>query len=1075
MFTRFFYQVLSEISNFICGNANKSEIIYSEFMEHKSKQIFRLRVCSGYRCVCLSVFLGVTSILLWPGQVMGNRTGGSKQSVPQEQRVIRGRVTDSNGVPIVGANVWVKGTTVGVATDVYGDYSLRVGPEAKLLNASFVGYVPAEKGLVPGVEVYNFSLQPESRNLDEVVVVGYGTTRLKDLTGAVSSVNAGQLEKEPVMNVASALQGKAPGVQVSMASAKPGEPAKIRVRGSTSLEGTNEPLYVIDGIPVEQADMIAINPDDIQSVDILKDASAAAIYGSRAANGVVLITTKRGMQSEQTQFNLRYFTNFDTQIENFRILNADQFRDVMMNAAVNTLKVDPTNKTALSIKEGTILRDDSTDWYKLLSQKAYTNNVELSVRGGSTKLKYFTSFGMSFQNGVLKGDDLKRYTGRINLDWDVSSVFKFGTNISLAYTDQALEGQGLWQIKQFRPDIPVYAEDGSYYKIGTTDNPVAKTKITNKRDAYRLNGTVFGELQLVRGLKVRSALSLAKSFNFSRQYYPSFLQEGNNYNSYSGRAVEGSSESVRTLWDNTLSYQGTFKDIHTLDALFGVSFERYKTDNFDATGVDFPMDRILTNLSSATTPYDVGGDGSQNGLVSVFGRFNYKLMEKYLFTFTARFDGSSKFGSHNRFGFFPSGAIAWKLDQESFMKDAEEVNELKFRVSAGVTGTQNIGNYNNKDLYGPNDFLGKPGIVPTTLGNDDLRWERTKQVDVAVDYAFWDYRLSGSVGWYYKNTNDLLWYIQFPLSLQPFQGMYKNVGRVHNKGFEWLLNAKIFRDTEVKWDLSFNLSVNRNKVKSLVSEGSQNWAGRGVVQGSGTEVLAEGYPVGAVLGYLTDGIFQSQEQINEYNLRAQELSGGTAKYYYSSTTKPGQIIYRDVNGDGYVSVKDRVIIANPEPKFQGGFSSDVTWKGLSLYLMFTYSAGAERLYNNTLQNISGSLNNLIDYNLYNRWSEENTSSVLPALYVDDPVPATNNLSVHKASYLKLSHLRLQYNLPVLWNAKYYKGGQVYFAVANLFTITRYPGIDPASVGSATANYGGNYDSDIYPGVRSYTIGLRLNF
>ena len=288
------------------------------------------------RCVCLSVFLGVTSILLWPGQVMGNRTGGSKQSVPQEQRVIRGRVTDSNGVPIVGANVWVKGTTVGVATDVYGDYSLRVGPEAKLLNASFVGYVQAEKGLVPGVEVYNFSLQPESRNLDEVVVVGYGTTRLKDLTGAVSSVNAGQLEKEPVMNVASALQGKAPGVQVSMASAKPGEPAKIRVRGSTSLEGTNEPLYVIDGIPVEQADMIAINPDDIQSVDILKDASAAAIYGSRAANGVVLITTKRGMQSEQTQFNLRYFTNFDTQIENFRILNADQFRDVMMNAAVKT-------------------------------------------------------------------------------------------------------------------------------------------------------------------------------------------------------------------------------------------------------------------------------------------------------------------------------------------------------------------------------------------------------------------------------------------------------------------------------------------------------------------------------------------------------------------------------------------------------------------------------------------------------------------------------------------------------------------------------------------------------------------
>ena len=332
---------------------------------------------------------------------------------------------------------------MGVATGVNGDYTLRVGPDAKSLNASFIGYSQAEKNILPGVDVYNFTLISEARKLDEVVVVGYGTTRLQDLTGAVSSIGAADLEKEPVMNVASALQGKAPGVQVSMASAKPGEPVRIRVRGATSLEGTNEPLYVIDGIPSEQDDMIAINPDDIQSIDILKDASAAAIYGSRAANGVVLITTKRGIQSEKPQLNVKYFTNFDTQIENFSILNANQFRDVITTAAFNTLRVDPTDKTAINIVTGTILKDANTDWYKLLSQKAYTNSVELSVRGGSSKLKYFTSFGMSFQNGVLKGDDLRRYTGRINLDWDITSALKFGTNISLAYTDQAEEGQGL--------------------------------------------------------------------------------------------------------------------------------------------------------------------------------------------------------------------------------------------------------------------------------------------------------------------------------------------------------------------------------------------------------------------------------------------------------------------------------------------------------------------------------------------------------------------------------------------------------------------------------------------------------
>ena len=354
--------------------------------------------------IWLSVAFGMVWLLLLPGQSVARVPGSrDKQQNAETLRVVHGKVTDENGAPIVGANVWIKGTMVGVATDVNGDYTLRINPEAKTLSASFIGYSEAEKTIMPGIEVYNFTLKPEARKLDEVVVVGYGTTRLRDLTGSVSSVGAADLEKEPVMNVASALQGKAPGVQVSMASAKPGEPVKIRVRGSTSLEGTNEPLYVIDGIPAEQADMIAINPDDIQSIDILKDASAAAIYGSRAANGVVLITTKRGIQNEKPQLNLKYFTNFDTQIENFSILNANEFRNVMMDAAINTLKVDPTNETALSIKEGTILKDADTDWYKLLSQKASTNSVELSVRGGSSRLKYFTSFGMSFQNGIPGG------------------------------------------------------------------------------------------------------------------------------------------------------------------------------------------------------------------------------------------------------------------------------------------------------------------------------------------------------------------------------------------------------------------------------------------------------------------------------------------------------------------------------------------------------------------------------------------------------------------------------------------------------------------------------------------------
>jgi len=1005
-----------------------------------------------------------------------NKTATSQPANQQQEgkRTIRGNVMDEKGESIVGANVFIKGTSVGVATDINGNFTLRIDAGDQVLAASFIGYTEATQ-MISNKETYNFTLKPEAKKLDEVVVVGYGTTKIKDLTGSVASVTATELEKTNATNVAAILQGKAAGVMINTGAAKPGEPVKIRVRGSTSLNGTNEPLYVIDGIPVNQEDMIAINPNDIQSMDILKDASAAAIYGSRAANGVVIITTKRGQKSEKPQLSIHHYSGFDTQIENFSILSADEFRTTMMEAAKNTLKVDPTNKVAQGIVDGTTLMNSNTDWYDLLSQHAMTNNTELAVRGGSDKIRYFVSLAMTFQDGVLKGDDLQRYSGRINLDWDVTNALKFGTNLNLSYTRQNQSGQGLWQIKQFRPDIPVYDENGDYYKIGDTDNPVAKTQITNRTNNYRFNGTIFGELELVHDLKLKSSLSISKYIGYKDEYYPSFLQDGNYYDTYKGKAIQQSSQAHTTLWDNTLSYSHTFNDIHSLDAVVGVSFENNEDTDFSATGVDFPMDHILTNLGSASTPYDVNGGGSGRGLISTFGRINYKLMDKYMFTFTARYDGSSKFGSNNKYGFFPSGAIAWKINKESFLENVTEINELKLRVSAGRTGTQNIPEYRNKDLYQPNDFLGNPGIIPYRLGNNDLKWETTIQYDAAIDYAFLDYRFTGNIAYYYKDTDDLLWNVDFPPSLQPFTSMYRNVGRVVNQGVEFALNADIFRETAVKWDLSLNIAANRNKVKSLIDEGAIEWAGKGNMHGGGTEVLAEGYPVGAILGYRTKGVFQSQDQINEYNKRALEISEGTSKYYYSSDTKPGHLIYEDTNGDGFVSSKDKVIIGNPEPKFFGGISTNVSWKNFSLYAMFNYSVGNERTYSSALQNIPGSLGNLIDYNLDNRWSESNPDSKLPALYVDDAVPSTCDLEVFDASYLKLSNLRIQYELPELLKSRFYKSGQLYFSVSNVFTITHYPGIDPATTGSTTANYGGNYDSDVYPGVRTYTIGLKLNF
>ncbi len=989
-------------------------------------------------------------------------------------KLIKGIVTDESGQPMPGVSVVIRGTTSGTATGVDGDFSMQV-PETATIVFSFVGYHSQEMG-VAGKNEFKIALQPETKKLDEVVVVGYGTTKVKDLTGAVASVGAVELEKSNATNVASILEGKAAGVMVAIGAAKPGEPVRLRVRGSTSLKGSNEPLYVVDGVPVEQADMIAINPSDIQSMDILKDASAAAIYGSRAANGVVLITTKRGRLTTKPQLSLHHYTNVDTEIDNFSILSADRYREIMREAAKNTLTVDPGNELAEGILNGEKLMNENTDWYALLSQTAVTNNTELSVRGGSDKVRYFASLGMTLQDGVLKGDDLQRYSGRLNFDWDVTQRLKFGTNISMSYTQRNLAGQGLWQIRQFRPDVPVYDENGDYYKIGgNTDNPVAKTTITNKLDDYRFAGTFFGELELLKDLKLKSSLSVSKNIGYQSQYYPSYLEDGSGGGRYKGKALESNDQSHRTLWDNTLSYNHEFNENHALDAVIGVSFENSKNRNFSATGTDFPMDDIMNNLGSAATPYDVSGQRAGRGLLSTFGRFNYRLMDRYMFTFTGRYDGSSKFGSNNKFGFFPSAAFAWRINKEAFLSGVSRIDDLKLRVSAGLTGTQNIGDYNNKDLYGTNDFMGIPGITPTVLGNNDLKWETTRQYDIALDYAFFNYRLSGSLAYYIKDTDDLLWRIKFPPSLAPFTGMYKNVGRVMNKGWEFALKADILRENAVKWDLTLNVAGNRNRVKSLIDEGAIEWSGAGNMHEGGTEVLAEGHPVGAILGYRTKGIFQDRAEIERYNEEARRVSGDPSKYYMSKDTKPGHIIYEDLNGDGYVNSKDQVIIGNPEPDFFGGLSTNVSWKRFSLYAMFNFSVGNERLYSNTIQNISGSLNNLLDYNLDNRWSPENTSSRLPALYLDEPVANNSDLLIHDASYLKLANLRIQYELPALFKSKFYKSGQLYFAIANVFTWTKYPGIDPAMAGSTTSNIGGNYDSAVYPGVRTYTAGLKLSF
>lgn len=987
---------------------------------------------------------------------------------------IKGLVVDPQGHPLPGVTILLKGTTLGCATDVNGEFALEVGEmENVTLEFSFIGM---KKKVVevkyPAKETKPLRVQMEDDvvNVDEVVVVGYGVATKRDLTGQVASVSEKDIEKKNVMNVENLLQNMAAGVVVSQASSNPAEKIRVRVRGEASLTGDNEPLFVVDGIPVESDVINTISPQDIQSMDVLKDASAAAIYGSRGANGVIIITTKRGKKGQAPRLNASYTFSTDSRIQNYHVLDGDEFRDFVRYTAEQTLKVDPSNDAANSIlAEGSEdLMDGNTDWYKELRRPAFRHDVNLSLRGGGESSNYFISFGVMDYQGMLNHDDYTRYNGRINLDYDVTNFLRFGTSTTLGYTDISSAGTSMFTAIGFRPDYPVYNEDGSYFSVGTTYNPVANNEARSYSDNFSILSASYLELNVWKGLKLKTSLALNQNMSFSENFSPSFLHSD-------GKAAggESTSRSFSTVWDNTIAYNGTFNDIHTLDAVVGISFERTKNRGFGLRVENYPMDQILTGITNATEYVSKSGSGQVYGLQSTFARFNYRLMDKYLFTFTARYDGSSSFGSNNRYGFFPSGAIAWRISEEKFLKSAKFINDLKIKASAGRTGVQNFnrGNYANKDLYSTNSYMNDPAIVHSQMGNRDIKWETTVQYDLGIDFTLFDYVLSGSIAYYRKNTDDLIWQYTAPSSLA-VASVPTNVGSVRNQGIEIALKASIFRNKkDWKWELGLNASHNRNKVLSLVEDGAQV-NGMGItIQGSGTQVLAEGHPMGAFFGYEYDGIIQDQATIDALNAKAVAAGRST----YNGTLRPGHLLIRDVDGNGYIDNNDRMIIGSPQADLIGGLTSTVSYKRLSLYTLWGFQIGGKKLYNKTLQNLPNQLTGLIDYNLYNRWNMDNQDATLPAMYIGDGVPSTTKIDLHDASNLRLQELRLSYELPVLFGGKYLKSGEVFFNATNLFVITDYPGLDPSTIGYAGSNYGSNYEGWSYPAIRTFSFGVKLNF
>lgn len=990
--------------------------------------------------------------------------GSTAESSQNQNKTITGTIKDEMGEPVIGASILLKGTTYGTIADLDGNFKLSYPVQSKeILIISFVGMKTIEMDIKDKKKL-NIKMESDVTDLDEVVVIGYGTSSIKDLTGSVASVGAKQLSQLNTPNVSSMLQNLASGVQVSQSTGKPGETIRVRVRGATSLTGSNEPLYVIDGVPVDDPTMLdAISPNDIQSMDVLKDASAAAIYGSRAANGVVIITTKRGTEGKPSvSFNYNFTTDF--QIKNFRILYGDEWRNTVRKFAEQTLVFDPSNDYAPEILDPNsgALGTANTDWFNEVSQPGYRHNVDFSVSGGNQNAKYLLSLAILDQQGMIKGGDLTRYNARVSTEMNVLPILRFGLNATMSYTDQSNAGTSLFTAQGFRPDLPVYDNNGEF-DISNGANPVANTYNQDYDDIYRILGTVYGEIDIWKGLKFRSSLSANVEFNQNMSFSPSFLSTRKEAN-----GSENHYRSSKTVFDNTLSYKHEFNKNHALDAMIGVSFESYSSRSTYLSGDTYPDDDIYTNIGSATNLTRWSNGYNAYGLFSSFGRINYRLMDRYLFTFTGRYDGSSMFGSNNRYGFFPSGAFAWRISQEDFMKNLKFINDLKLRFSAGTTGTQNLTSFSNRDLYEAGSYNGRPAIIHSQVGNRDIQWEKSVLFDFGVDFALFDYKLAGSIGGYIKNTNDLIWAYAFPSSSTGgSMQMNRNVGSVTNRGIELNLTSHLVTNKDWNVTLGFNLAHNKNKVTKLVSEGATKTAMEGViVQGSSQQVLAVGYPMGAFLGYEHNGIIQSWDRVNELNAYAKEHE---QDYYDGMTLKPGNLELIDKDGNGKIESYDRVIIGSPDPAVFGGFTANVGYQRFTLFANFGYQIGGLKLYNKAIQNLPGQLSGLIDYGLNDRWSPETPKAKYPALYIGEGVPDFTELELFNASFLRLQEIRLSYDLPL---GKVVKG-QVFISATNLFTITSYPGTDPATV-STGSNYGGNIETSSYPGFRSLSVGLKFN-
>lgn len=1000
------------------------------------------------------------------------------------QRTITGKVMDDKTEPLIGASILVKGTSTGTVTDIDGSFELQVPSNGTTLVVSYTGYATKEVALT-ATNSYDITLESEAIALEDVVVVGYGTASRKELTGSVAKISSDQIARLPVTGVDQALQGQAPGVQVTTASGTPGSSVSIRVRGPSSISAGNQPLYVVDGIPVntgsysqigvggQQTNALSdLNPADIESIEILKDAAAAAIYGSRASNGVVLITTKRGKQ-QKTQVSLNTYYGNQEVWRRVDPLTGPEY--------VSLLQEMVRERYGATVKPGALgLRNldadpstyPSTNWFDEIFRTAPISQTDLNFAGGNERTKFYVSGSYFNQDGTVLGSSYDRYSFRINLDNLVSDNFKIGvsTGFSRSHNTRIQNDNNIYGVLStallLGSHIPVYNADGTYGRDANAsiENPVANAlEPTYAVYTNRMLSNIYGELSILKDLKFRTSFSVDYLNLRDDRFIPATHIQAAGVN---GRGEQAMSADLNLVNENYFTYRKAFGGLN-FDALVGTSFQNSNYESFYGLGENYPG-KTIRELNAASVKKSVTSTKSEWGLNSYFSRFNFNYKSKYFLSASARADGSSRFGANNRWGVFPAVSAAWRIS-EDFFKNSDIISELKLKASWGRRGNQDIGNFASRALIEPGtNYLQRAGLAPSQLGNPNLTWEEREDIDFGLEVGLFEDKLQLNVDAYQGTTNQLL--LSRPLvGSSGFTGIQENIGSIRNQGIDIALTTTNIATKNITWTTTANVSFFQNEILKLAgtpfAAGFASW-------------VQEGEALGSFRGYEVVKIFQTQAEIDALNQKAKELSGVASAVYQSTLTRPGDIMFADIDGNGRITSDDQKILGNANPKFYGGVTNSIQAYGFDLTFFFQFSIG-NLMFNNT-RSFSEGMNSVFGQaaTVRDRWTTTNTDTEIPRAVFGDP---NNNRRVsdrflEDASYVRLKNLSLGYNIPQTVAKKIgLSSARVYVTGQNLLTFTDYSGFDPEVSTFGETNTAAGTDFLTFPQARTMLVGINLGF